>query len=102
MEGIDPMNNEASVSITGELCVREGSMVALRSHRRFVAQVNINGEIKRKDFVRLLYKDRIYWADIVTGTLYDEQTGRSSSSAMTIHKQPSNFPEPFEAKAAKV
>ncbi len=96
------MNNEASISITGELCVREGSMVTLRKCDRFVAQVNVNGEIKSKNFVRLTFKDRIYWADVVTGTLYDEETGRSSSGAMRIHKAPAKLPEPAEAKTAKV
>jgi len=41
-------------------------------------------ESKRKVFTRLKLRDKSYLADRVTGTLYNEKTGRTSSPGLQL------------------
>lgn len=81
-------------------CVHSDSMTRLRSLPLFEANVIVSGESKRKQFVSLIDKnDRILWADIVTGTLYDAETGKCvGTSHMWIPAQKIKSTKPAELK----
>jgi hypothetical protein len=79
--------------------VDENYMTKLAQLPRFTADLMVMGEKKRKEFVSLIDKnDRIYWADVITGTLYDAETGRCGSSHMWIPAQQVEATQPTEIK----
>ncbi len=81
-------------------CIHGDHMLRLRSLPRFDANVIVNGESKRKEFVRFIdQNDRIIWADVVTGTLYDGESGKCfGTSHMWIPAQKVKSTKPAELK----
>lgn len=72
------------ISITTDRCIAESSFYMIRKLPQFEATLMVMDEPKRKKFVRLEFKNRLYWADTITGILYDELTGKSLSSHLWI------------------
>lgn len=79
------------VRITAEGCVNENDMHRLKNLAKHLLPVMVCGERKVKKFAKVCLrhptdptKDRMYFADTVTGTLYRESTGRSASPSLYI------------------
>lgn len=75
---------ERSVRITAEGCVMDCDMPMLQPHETH--RVSVAGEIREKKFQRLILAGHEYLADVVTGTLYDAETGKSGSHQLSIIK----------------
>lgn len=70
------------VRLTPELCVSQVDMVKLKKVTQHA--VNVSGEIKKKWFQPLRYRNKPFLADVVTGTLYDGETGYSPAPTLFI------------------
>jgi len=76
--------NEVIIRITPEMCVMDLDMERLRQAVPIERDVRVYLESKRKVFTRLKLRDKSYLADRVTGTLYNEKTGRTSSPGLQL------------------
>ncbi len=88
------------IIVSGHFCVKEtyiGNMRKLKN--TFTATLLINGiSYREKDFIRLEVNEKMFWCDRITGTLYDEQTGRGVSDQLTVDIQSaSHLPKAIES-----
>ncbi len=101
-ETLDDSNDDnrriRRIKITSDGVVDENHINRLtRCARPFEAVLMVMDQPKRKKFVRLEFKNRLYWADTVTGILYDEQSGKSKSVHLWIKPgQTIKLPAPIE------
>ena len=72
------------VRITAANCIIEFDMKRLQSAKKVFRDVRIYRDVKLKEFTRVVVGKKAYLADRVTGTLYNEETGRSSSEHLTL------------------
>ena len=77
---------EKHVRITAEGCVIAFDMHMLSAAESVERNVYVawGDEIKPKQFTRLKVKNKFYLAERVTGTLYNEATGLSSSLSLRL------------------
>jgi hypothetical protein len=69
-------------------CVASDVVHQLSRLPQVVRQVNTWDGVKTKTFALMDYCDRIYCVDLVTGTLFDYATGRSSSPGLYLLPDP--------------
>jgi hypothetical protein len=72
------------VRITAANCIIEFDMKRLQIAKKVFRDVRIYRDVKLKEFARVVVGKKSYLADRVTGTLYNEETGRSSSPYLTL------------------
>jgi hypothetical protein len=72
------------VRITAANCIIEFDMKRLQIAKKVFRDVRIYRDVKLKEFTRVVVGKKSYLADRVTGTLYNEETGRSSSEHLTL------------------
>lgn len=72
------------VRITAGGCIIEYDMKKLPRAKKVFKDVRVYDKIKLKEFTRVLVGRKAYLADRVTGTLYNEETGRSSSIYLNL------------------
>jgi hypothetical protein len=79
-------HGEDFVRITSNGCVIETDMRMLRK----VASCNVDvcGDVQRRHFQPLRLDGRLVWAETVTGSLYDPETGEGPSSQLRLIKEP--------------
>jgi hypothetical protein len=70
------------VRLTTELCVAQVDMPKLKKVVKH--DVNVSGEIKKKWFQPLNLNGKDFLAEVVTGTLYDADTGYSPAPTLFI------------------
>ena len=77
---------ERHVRITAEGCVASADLYMLAAAEPIERNVSVawGDEIKPKRFTRLKVKSKYYLAERVTGTLYNEATGLSSSLSLRL------------------
>jgi hypothetical protein len=67
-------------------CVCEPDIIKMKDFPKFDVDVHaLNTTLTRK-MVKIYVKEKAMYADIITGTLYDPKTGKSSSSRLWIEK----------------
>jgi hypothetical protein len=72
------------VRITAGGCISEYDMKKLPRAKKVFRDVKVYEQIKLKEFSRVVLGRKAYLADRVTGTLYNEVTGLSSSPYLTL------------------
>lgn len=72
------------VRITATNCIIDVDMSKLLKAKKVFRDVRVYHEIKLKEFTRVMVGKKAFLADRVTGTLYNEQTGRSTSEYLTL------------------
>lgn len=72
------------VRITAAGCIIEYDIKKLTKAKRIWRDVKVYDQIKIKEFTRILVKGKSYLADRVTGTLYSDVTGKSSSIYLNL------------------
>lgn len=78
--------SENHVRITAEGCVMNSDMLRLRTAEPVQRDVWVqwDGQVKKKTFTRLKMGRYLFLADWVTGTLYSEGTGLTTSPGLKL------------------
>ena len=78
-----PMGFEG-VRISDGGCIIEFDVKKLTKAECIERDVDVYGAVKRKSFTRIMVRGKSYLAERVTGTLYNELTGRTSSPYINL------------------
>ena len=67
-------------------CVNEHDIIKLRTLKSFHADINVMGVTMTRKMVKVLVREEVMLADLITGTLYNPQTRSCNSSKVFLEK----------------
>ena len=67
-------------------CVHEHDLIKFKDMPKYAVEIDMLGELLTRKMVKVLIRKKLMYVDVVTGSLYNIDTGRCNSSNIQILK----------------